>query len=180
MERRASGAARLFLLAGAMSTGVVLAGMTRPSAVIACAAGLTTLVAAGARRAVSLLLIAAVALGFALAGLRLASIEGSALAHGAARNADALLMGQVLTDPDVGPSGARFVLGVRNAVIDGRSFSVRERALISLRPPSARLPRPGDVLRIDSRLRAVFFHGLDAAGRASARRLLHHGVSARA
>ena len=163
-----------------MSIGVVVAGIARPSALVACLVAAPLLAAAAWRRAVSLLLIAAIAFGFSLAGLRLASVDGSALGHGGARNADALLTGQVLTDPDVGPSGARFVLGVRNAVIDGRVVSVRERVLMSLRPAPARLPRPGDVLRIDSRLRAVFFHGMDAAGRASARRLLHHGVSARA
>ena len=177
---RPSVTARLFVLAGAMSAGVVVAGMTRPSALVACLIAATTLAASGWRRSVSLLLIAALALGFALAGLRLASISGSALARGGARNADALLTGQVLTDPEIGPSGARFVFGVRTAGIDGHSVAVRERALVSLRPPPAHLPRPGDMLRIDSRLRAVFFHGLDAAGRASARRLLHHGVSARA
>ena len=163
-----------------MSVGVFLAGATRPSAVVACLVAATVLVIAGWRRSVSLLLVAAVAVGLALAGLRLASIDGSALGRGGARNADALLTGQVLTDPEVGPSGARFVLGVRTAVIDGRPFVVRERVIMSLRPAPSRLPRPGDVLRIDSRLRAVFFRGLDAVGLASARRLLHHGVSARA
>lgn len=180
MERRATGAARLFALAGAMSVGVILAGTTRPSAAIAWSVGAAALIVAGWRRSLSLLLIAATALGFALAGLRLASIDGSALARGAARNADALLTGQVLTDPELGPSGARFVLGVRTAVIDGRAVAVRERALVSIRPAPSRLPYPGDTLRIDSRLRAVFFQGLDPAGRASARRLLHQGVSARA
>ena len=163
-----------------MAAGVVVAGMARPAAVIAWSVGTVALVVAGWRRAVSLLLISAVALGFALAGLRLASIDGGALARGGARNADALLTGQVLSDPEIGPSGARFVLGVRAAVIDGRAVTVRERVLMSLRPAPSRLPRPGDVLRIDSALRAVFFRDLDAAGRASARRLLHHGVSARA
>jgi competence protein ComEC len=177
---RSSGVARLFVLAGAMSAGVVVAGMARPAAMVAWSVGTVALALAGWRRAVSLLLIAAMALGFALAGLRLASIDGSALGHGGARNADALLTGQVLSDPEIGPSGARFVLGVRAAVIDGRAVTVRERVLMSLRPAPSRLPRPGDALRIDSRLRAVFFPGLDAAGRASAGRLLHHGVSARA
>jgi len=163
-----------------MSVGVVVAGIARPAAAVDWSVGTVALVLAGWRRAVSLLLIGAIALGFALAGLRLASIDGSALGRGGARNADALLTGQVLSDPEVGPSGARFVLGVRNAVIDGRSFAVRERVVMSLRPAPPRLPKPGDVVRIDSRLRAVFFSGLDAAGRASARRLLHHGVSARA
>jgi len=163
-----------------MSAGVVVAGMARPAAALAWSVGAVALVVAGWRRAVSVLLIAAIALGFALAGLRLASIGGSALGHGGARDADALLTGQVLSDPEIGPSGARFVLGVRGAVIDGRSFAVRERVLMSLRPAPSHLPRPGDIVRIDSRLRAVFFSGLDAAGRASARRLLHHGVSARA
>ena len=180
MDRPSVGAARLFVIAGALSVGVVLAGMFHPVVLgVVLPAALTLLVTAW-RRTVAVLLAAALALGFALAGLRLASIHGSALAHGAARNADALLTGQVLTDPEIGPSGARFVLGVRAAVIDGRPVKVRERALVTLRPLPPRLPRPGDLLRIDSRLRAVFFRGLDAAGRASARRLIHHGVSARA
>src|SRR5207253_2587201 len=54
------------------------------------------------------------------------------------------------------------------------------RRTVAVLPPPPRLPRPGDLLRIASRLRAVFFRGLDAAARASARRLIHHGVSARA
>ena len=180
MDRPSVGAARLFVIAGALSAGVVLAGVFRPAVLAAMLPAALALLVTAWRRTVVVLLAAALAVGFALAGLRLASIQGSALAHGALRNADALLTGQVLTDPEIGPSGARFVLGVRAAVIDGRPVKVRERALVTLRPPPPRLPRPGDVLRIDSRLRAVFFRGLDAAGRASARRLIHHGVSARA
>ncbi|MGZ4139763.1 MAG: ComEC/Rec2 family competence protein [Actinomycetota bacterium] len=172
--------ARLFAIAGAMATGVVLAGIFRPTAVVAIACGAIALVVAMWRRALVVLLVAALAFGFTLAGLRLDSIRRAALAAGAARNADALLTGEVLTTPELGPSGARFVFGVRAAVIDGRPVRVRERAFVTLRPPPSRLPDVGDVLRIDSRLRAVFFRGLDAAGRASARRLVYHGVAARA
>src|SRR2546421_3535469 len=131
MEQRPSSAGRLFVLAGAMSVGVVVAGIARPAALFAGSVGTVVLIAASRRRTVPLLLVAAIALGFALAGLRLASIEGSAVARGGTRNADALLTGQVLTDPEIGPSGARFVLGIRNAVIDGRSFALRERVLMS-------------------------------------------------
>ncbi|MGZ4128823.1 MAG: ComEC/Rec2 family competence protein, partial [Actinomycetota bacterium] len=172
--------ARLFAIAGAMATGAVLAGIFRPTAVVAIACGAIALVVAMWRRALVVLLVAALAFGFTLAGLRLDSIRRAALAAGAARNADALLTGEVLTTPELGPSGARFVFGVRAAVIDGRPVRVRERAFVTLRPPPSRLPDVGDVLRIDSRLRAVFFRGLDAAGRASARRLVYHGVAARA
>ena len=178
--RNAAGTARLFALAGALSAGVVLAGVVHPAAAVAVTAVAILLVLASWRRSLVFLLVAAVGLGFALAGLRLESIDKAALARGAARNADALLTGQVLSDPEVGPSGARFIFGARAAVIDGVSFRVRERAIVTLRPPPNHLPRVGDVLRIDSRLRAVFFHGLDATGRASARRLIHHGVAARA
>ena len=180
MARSDGGATRLFTIAMAMSVGVILAGGVQPSPVVAVSIALPILLLAAARRSVITILIAALALGFTLTGLRLASIDHAALARGAARSGDALLTGQVLTDPELGPGGARFVLGVRAATIDGRSFSVRERALVSIRPAPSRLPHPGDVLRIDTRLRAVFFHGIDAAGRASARRLIHHGVAARA
>jgi competence protein ComEC len=178
--RPAFGAARLFALAGALSAGVVLAGVVHPAAITAFIVASVVLAIAGWRRSLTALLAAAIAVGFALAGFRLASIDRAALARGAARNADALLTGQVLTDPEVGPSGARFVFGVRAAVIDGVSVRVRERAIVTLRPLPPHLPSVGDVLRVDSRLRAVFFHGLDATGRASARRLIHHGVAARA
>jgi hypothetical protein len=178
--RPAFGAARLFALAGALSAGVILAGVAHPAAITGFIVASALLAIAGWRRSLTILLIAAIALGFALAGFRLASIDTAALARGAARNADALLTGQVLTDAEVGPSGARFVFGVREAVIDGVSVRVRERAVVTLRPPPPHLPTVGDVLRIDSRLRAVFFHGLDATGRASARRLIHRGVAARA
>ena len=180
MARPAGGAARLFAVAGALAAGVVLAGAVHPAVAVAVTAAAAALVLAGWRRSIASLLVAMLALGFALAGLRLASIDRAALARGAKHNADALLTGQVLTDPDLGPSGARFVFGVRAAVIDGVSVRVRERAYVTLRPPPHRLPRVGDVLRIDSRLRAVFFQGLDASGRASARRLIHHGVAASA
>ena len=180
MARPAGGAARLFAVGGALTAGIVLAGTFHPAASVAIAAGAIVLTLAGWRRSLVSLLIAALGLGFALAGLRLQSIDRSALGRGAVHNADALITGQVLTDPDVGPSGARFVCGVRSAVIDGVPVHVRERAFVTVRPPPRRLPRVGDLLRIDSRLRAVFFHGLDASGRASARRLIHHGVAARA
>jgi len=96
VDRPSVGAARLFVIAGALSVGVVLAGMFHPVVLgVVLPAALTLLVTAW-RRTVAVLLAAALALGFALAGLRLASIHGSALAHGAARNADALLTGQVV------------------------------------------------------------------------------------
>ncbi|MGZ4205624.1 MAG: hypothetical protein ACXVES_10180, partial [Actinomycetota bacterium] len=87
--------------------GVVLAGVFRPPAIAAVACGAIALVVAMWRRALVVLLVAALAFGFTLAGLRLDSIRRAALAAGAARNADALLTGEVLTTPELGPSGAR-------------------------------------------------------------------------
>jgi len=175
-----TGAPRLFAIAGAMSVGVLVSDHSHPQIVYAAVLTVALLAVAAWRRTVPLLPLAALALGSTLACARLASVDHAALHAGAARNADALLTGQLLTDPDIGPSGARFRLGVRSAVIDGVAYRVRERALVTIRPPPSSPLRAGAIVRIDTRLRAVFFHGLDRSGRAAARRLIHDGVAARA
>lgn len=177
-------AARLLALAGAYSAGVLAALALRPPWPAATAAAIVVLTAAlGARwsRAAPLALLAAAAvLGLALAGLRLASLEEAALAAGAARGADAVLEGQVLGEPETAFGATRFVVGVSRAEIDGRAHVLRERALVSVRPPLRGTIRAGDRIRADTRLGPLAGEGADAAARRAAARLGDAGVAARA
>ncbi|MBI4730000.1 MAG: ComEC/Rec2 family competence protein [Acidobacteria bacterium] len=187
MEARQPGpepALRLLALAGALSTGALAAGSVRPpwgvcAALAACALGVA--IAARHRPASAwALLLAAGLLGLALADLRLASLDGSALAAGAARGADALLDGTVLAEPESDSRGTWFLLGVSRAEIDRRPFAVRERAWVSVRPPLRRPPRPGDRVRLDARLAPVERPGAAVAIQRAAARLRWKGVAARA
>jgi competence protein ComEC len=120
---------------------------------------------------------AALVLGLVLAGLRMASLQRSALAAGARAGADALLEGTVLTDPVPEGRGVRVVLGVFRAEIDGRPFRVRERVLLALTPP--RRLEAGDRLAVDARLAPLARPGARPAVRASAARWRRQGVAAR-
>lgn len=180
MTAPVSPAARLFASAGAFGAGVMLAEKVRPALLLLLVVGALALLGMGIRRTVGAVLVAAFALGFALAGLRLSSIEESALARGARRGADALLEGEALSDLTVLNDAGRFLLGARRAEIDGVPLAVRERAWVTIRPPPRDPLRSGTLVRLDTRLRPVFFAKLDAQGRAAAHRLIRRGVAARA
>jgi competence protein ComEC len=184
---------RLFAITAAFAAGVLVAEALH-SAVVATLAGCTcvTLVGAaafvtkGGRRGGPLVLIAAVALGWCLAAWRLAAVDSAALAVGARRGADAVLRGQVLARPEIAGGALRFPLGVSHAELDRRAWAVRERAMVSIRPPPEKAIRPGDLLAIDARLAPVPITeakgGAEALRRAkaSATRLRHAGIAARA
>lgn len=185
----AGGVARIYALAAALSAGALAAELARaPWAAWAWIGGGALVLAAAAargRRRAGALLLAACALGGALAGLRLASVEGAALRTGAARGADAVLHGEALTDARERNGAARFVAGVRRASIDGRDYRVRERVWVSVRPPPRRLPRAGDLVRMDTRLGPLYRAGdgppdRERAARDAANRLRRAGVAARA
>jgi competence protein ComEC len=178
-------APRLFAFAAAFATGVLLAEATHPAPAVAIAAGTIAsvaliLAARRPRRAVAVL-IAGVLLGSALAGLRVASLDRSALAAGGRGGADAILVGRVLEDPEQRGGDVRMLFGVSSAEIDGRPVRLRERVLLVVRPPVTSIGS-GDRVRADVRLSPLVRVGpdVDAAVRASAARLRHEGVAARA
>lgn len=143
--------ARAFAVAGAIATGALVAEAAPPSAAaaVACAAlPLAATLASRGRRA-GLVIVGAAALGFALAGLRIASLDG-ALADAGTRHAAAVLDGEVLTEPVVEAGAARLVLGARRAELDGRALRIRERAWLTIAPPPA--VRAGDLVRAEARL----------------------------
>jgi len=173
-------AARTFALALVYAAGVVLADTAAPSATFALLVGGFGLsVVLGSRRG-GALLAAGLAVGFALAGLRLASVEQAELAAGARESADALLEGEALTDGRGGRDSVRFVLGVRLAEIDGDPRRLRERAWVTIRPPPARPVTAGQIMRLDARLRPVRLPDMDTDGLRAATRLRRRGIAARA
>jgi competence protein ComEC len=178
--------ARAFAAAGAFVAGVLVAEALHAAAwacVLTGAAAPAALVAArggGAGRRAAAVLAAATLLGACLAGLRLASLERGALARGGLVGADAMLRGRVLARPESSGGSMRFLLGVARATIDGAPVRVRERVLVSVRPPPERAPALGDALEVDARLGPRLPARADARSRASAARLRNSGVSARA
>ncbi len=182
---------RLFALAAAMSAGVLVTEWARFGPVASFALGLAAMCSIGAgvvlararSRATAAAFVAAVLFGACLAGLRLASIEGSALGRAGHVGADAVLDGRVLAQPREMGGVLRFPLGVSRATLDGRRVGVRERVHVAVRPPPERAPEVGDRLRVDARLGPLLREprGPDApALRAAAARLRWAGVSARA
>jgi competence protein ComEC len=176
-------APRLYALAVAFVAGVVAAERLHPPAAAAIAAGLTgavgLIVAAPRHRRGLVVCAAALALGFTLAGLRTASLDRGALTMGARTGADAVLRGQVLDDPlALGAGETRMTVGVNHAEIDGRTYRVRERVLLTVRggTPLAL----GDRVVVDTRLSPLLRRDAPAELRASAARHRRNGVSARA
>jgi competence protein ComEC len=147
--------------------------------VLACGVSIAL---AGWSRSAGALLLVALALGCALAALRLTSVRESALAAGARRGADAVLDGKVLDDPRIENGAERFVLGVSAADIDGFHVRIRERAWVSVRPPPRVRLEAGDRVRTDVRLGLLLAQKLkdEPAARSAAARLLRRGVAARA
>jgi competence protein ComEC len=174
-------APRLFALAGALAAGTLVAEAAHPPPAASIACGLVAGVTMIAARHTGKALAAAAMLGLCLAGLRVASLDRSALAAGARNGADVLLEGSLLEDPEVLGADARALLGVSRAQIDGRPVAVRERVLLSVRPPPRGLAA-GDRVRVDARLGPLLREAAraDPALRASAARLWHAGVAARA
>jgi competence protein ComEC len=186
-------ALRLFAITAAYAVGV-LAAEACHRALVAAVVGTVavalvvaaSVVARTGRRTGSMVLIAALALGWCLAGLRLAAVDDAALATGARKSADAILRGQVLARPELVGGALRFPFGTSRANLDGPVWAVRERAMVWIRPPPARAPRPGDYLEVEARLAPVKIGrargGAEAIrrARASATRLRHAGIAARA
>ncbi|TMK17986.1 MAG: DUF4131 domain-containing protein [Actinobacteria bacterium] len=178
-------APRLFALSAAFAGGALIAEATHPppAAAIGCGvvAGLVLITGARASHRAVRALAGALLLGVCLAGLRVASLDRSALGAGGRRGADAILEGALLEDPNVVGGDARMLLGVSRAQIDGRPYRLRERVLLVVRPPPAGLAA-GDRVRVDARLGALLRAdgARDPTLRASAARLRYKGVSARA
>ncbi|MFA5891882.1 MAG: ComEC/Rec2 family competence protein [Actinomycetota bacterium] len=172
---------RALALAGGFACGTLAAERAGTGAAVAGGiAAVALMLAIIAPRRAGVLLVAAAALGFALTSWRLSSVAGGELARASRARADGLLRGEVLTDARRSGDGIAFLLGVREAELDGRPVRLRERAWVSVRPPPARAPEAGDLVRVDARLRPVFFADLDADGRAAALRLWRSGAGARA
>ncbi|HEX9697382.1 MAG TPA: ComEC/Rec2 family competence protein [Actinomycetota bacterium] len=184
---------RMIALTAAFALGSVAADALHPGVRSCVAAGVlcVALLVAGAvaarrRHAVawSAAIAAAFALALGLAGLRFVALDRAALDAGGRAGADATLHGQVLERPRESGGSLRFLLGVGFAEIDARPMRVRERVQVTIRPPPARWPRSGDLLRIDARLAPVERPPASprtAALEASlARSLRHAGVAARA
>jgi len=169
---------RIYAIACAIASGTLCAEIAHPSARICAAITIVTFAFALARR--RYVVTAALVIGFALAGLRIAALDHAALARGGAHNTDALLEGRVLDDPALVRGSLRFTLGVSRAEIDGKPLRVRERALVSIRPPPSRKPVNGDVIRVDARLHGRTFPGMDAPARRAARSLIYAGIAVRA
>ena len=179
-------APRLFALSAAFAAGVLIAEAAHPAPAVCVAAGCIGAVTALtgsrlARRPGLRVLAAALLLGVCLAGLRVASLDRSALGRGGRTGADAILQGALLEDPETIGGDARMLVGVSRAQIDGRPFRVRERVMLIVRPPTHGLAA-GDRIRVDARLGPLLRSGgaTDPALRASAARLKYEGVSARA
>lgn len=176
-------APRLYALCVAFIAGVIVAERTHPSPAFAVAAGLvagSALIGAAGRghRGVTACL-AALVLGFTLAGLRVASLDRGALTAGGRERADAVLTGQVLDDPlPLGAGEVRMLVGVTAAEIDGRNHRVRERVLLTVR--GGRPLAFGDRIRTDVRLGPLLRPDAPPELRASAARHRRNGVSARA
>ncbi len=176
-------APRLYVLAVAFVAGVIAAERLHPHPAAAVAVGLTAagalIVAATRGHRGVIACAAALALGFTLAGLRIASLDRAALALGARQGADALIEGQVIEDPvPLGAGETRMLVGVRRAEIDGRAYRVRERVLLTVRggPPLAF----GDRLIADTRISPLLRAGAPPELRAAAARHRRNGVAARA
>ena len=179
-------AGRLFALSGAYACGVLIAEAThaRPPACVSAGIAAGVVALTGGRENVrrgARLVVAAVLLGTCLAGLRIASLDRSALGLGGRHGADAILQGALLEDPETIGGDARMLVGVSRAQVDGRPFRVRERVMLIVRPPPRGLAA-GDRIRVDVRLGPLLRTGGadDPALRASAARLKYAGVSARA
>ena len=172
---------RALALAAGFACGTLAAESARAGPVVAGTLGAASLMLAIlVRRRPVVLLIAAAALGFALTSWRLSSVADGELARAAAARADGLLSGEALTDARRSGDGIAFLLGVREAELDGRPVRLRERAWVTVRPIPPRAPEAGDLVRVDAHLRPVFFADLDADGRAAALRLWRSGAGARA
>ncbi|MGH2783683.1 MAG: ComEC/Rec2 family competence protein, partial [Actinomycetota bacterium] len=176
-------APRLFALCVAFIAGVLVAERAHPAPVAAIVAGLTAgtalLIAAPRGRRGPVACVAALAVGFTLAGLRVASLDRAALAAGARAGGDALLTGQVLDDPlPLGAGETRMLLGVSRAEIDGVVRAVRERVLLTVR--GGRPLAFGDRITVDARLGPLLRPDAPPELRASAARHRRNGVAARA
>ncbi|MCA1832773.1 MAG: ComEC/Rec2 family competence protein [Actinobacteria bacterium] len=186
---------RLFAIAAAMSAGILVAEALHPALILAFGCGAAAvLMVTGAGflnerfrgSAIAAVFVAACAFGMCLAGLRLASLERGALGVAGRAGADAILEGRVLAQPSIAGGGLRFPFGIDRARIDGRPLRVRERVLVSIRPPPSHAPDIADRLQIDARLGPVFIErsarspSLDALARAAAQRLRWNGIAARA
>lgn len=176
-------APRLYVLAVTFVIGVVAAERLHPPPVAAVAAGLAgaaaLILAASSRRRGLVACAAALALGFTLAGLRTASLDRGALTKGARTGADAVLEGQVLDDPlALGAGEMRMLVGVHRAEIDGRTYRVRERVLLTVRGGAPL--ELGDRVVVDTRLTALLRDDAPSELRASAARHRRNGVAARA
>ncbi|MGH8904490.1 MAG: ComEC/Rec2 family competence protein [Egibacteraceae bacterium] len=160
--------ATAWLLAGALWVGCLL-----PGPWWFATAALAALMLAGAavrpgRRRRWLVVLAAVALGVAGAGLaggRDALADDGLLPALADRGGVAALEGVVVAEPRISPSGAWTV--VRTRAVDGRR--TRERALVRLRD-RGRLPRFGEPVALRASARPLGREGFDAY----ARRLYAH------
>lgn len=176
-------APRLYALGVAFFAGVVAAERTHPAPAAAVAAGLigtAALLVAGRRARRGLVAVAAaLALGFTLAGLRVASLDRAALAIGARDGADAVIEGQVIEDPvPLGAGETRMLVGVRRAEIDGVSYRVRERVLLGVRGGPVLVF--GDRIVADARISPLLRPGAPRELRAAAARHRRNGVAARA
>ncbi|MFN2613712.1 MAG: ComEC/Rec2 family competence protein [Actinomycetota bacterium] len=169
--------ARLYAVAGALAAGTIIAELARPPwwVLVVWLAGGAALIARRATLAGVLALT--VVCSCVLTTMRLASLDGGALATGAHHGADVRVDGEVLGDPQADATSTRFTLGARRAEIDGRPLRLRERVTVTVRPPST--VTAGDIVRIDGRLSSLTFPGADALARAAARRARHDGISAR-
>lgn len=174
-------APRLYALAIAFVVGVVGAERIHapPAVLVGCGiAGGVALVAVRRHRGL-IAITAALALGFCLAGLRIASLDRAALASGGRAGADAVIEGHVLDDPIPLAAGAtRMLVGVHRAEIDGDLIRVRERVLLTVRGGPGLTA--GDHVEADVRLGAVLRPGAPPELRAAATRHRHNGVAARA
>ncbi|HEX9774669.1 MAG TPA: ComEC/Rec2 family competence protein [Actinomycetota bacterium] len=171
---------RSIALAAAVAAGVVAGEALRPSPVACLALSSGVLILFLSVRAPAAALVLGVAIGIALAGLKLAALEDAALARGGATGARALMHGRVLTDATDGAGEARAILAVGAAEIDGEPVRVHERVLLTIRPPPGERLEAGALVRVDAALRPLAMPGADAAILASAARLRHRGVAARA
>ena len=179
-------APRLFALSAVFAIGVLIAEAVHVPPPMCVAAGVCGGVVAltggrAPKRSGLRFLAAALLLGVCLAGLRVASLDRSAVGLGGRRGADAVMQGTLLEDPETIGGDARMLVGVSRAQIDGRPYRVRERVMLIVRPPPHGLAA-GDRIRVDARLGPLLRPGgdEDPALRASAARLRYEGVSARA
>lgn len=171
---------RALALLAAVACGVLLAERLRPRPGWSIAAALIAAALALRRPSARTMLGLAMCFGVCLAGLRLASLDGAALRHGASRSADVLLEGDLLGDPVIVRDAARVVVGVRVAEVDGRAHRVRERVLLTIRPAPPKPLTGGTTVRADARLRPLAPPDADGDARRMVRSLERRGIAARA